>query len=182
MGRSSSKTAGESNPMRVLTVKLMLTASRSAPRIESMRCGSIHDGGGAAEIQVHRDNGVVLKLLRRADERRDVIADHLRDDGPAGGVLGDGTEDVLLDVRGRMNAKVFRVVNVRATVGRHQFPKRQVRHVLHRREGEQRLGTAQQGGELFVVAHAAAAVGFRINHRPRNVSRPFSISSSKPIL
>ena len=33
-----------------------------------------------------------------ADQRRNVIADHLRDDGPAGGVFGDGTENLLLQM------------------------------------------------------------------------------------
>ena len=79
---------------------------------------AIDDGRGAAEIEVNGGDGVLLQFLRGADERGDVVADHLRDDGPAGGILGDGIEDPFFQVRGGVDAEIFGVINIRAAVAR----------------------------------------------------------------
>ena len=41
---------------------------------------AINDRRGAAEIQVHGGNRIFLQLARGAHQRRNVVADHLRDD------------------------------------------------------------------------------------------------------
>ncbi len=114
---------------------------------------AINDGRGTAEVQVHGGDGILLQFLRGADERGDVVADHLRDDGPAGGILGDGFENPFFEVRGGVDAKIFGVINIRAAVRRHESPERQVGDVLHRREREDGFRAVEQLLELGVMAH-----------------------------
>ena len=53
----------------------------------------VNDRRGAAEIQVNRHDREALQFFRGAHERGNVVADHLRDDRLARGVLFDGRHD-----------------------------------------------------------------------------------------
>jgi len=88
------KPSAESKPIRVFTVSGMATASRNAPRMASIsparaagRPRRICDKrpGRAAQVQINRRDGILLQGAGRARQRGDVVADHLRDDGPPGG-------------------------------------------------------------------------------------------------
>ena len=82
-----------------------------------------------------------------------------------------------------MDAEVFRPINIRAAVAVHEIPERAVRHVLHRGEGEERRVAFQQRIELLLMIHRDTASGLeRMNQSPMNVSNPFKIRSSNPIL
>jgi WG containing repeat len=115
---------------------------------------AVNDGRGTAEVEVNGGHGQLLEFLRGADEGRNVVADHLRDDRLAGGILGDGFDDPFLEVRHGMDAEIFRVIDIRAAVLGHQPPERQVGDVLHRREREDGLRGVEQLLELGRVAHA----------------------------
>src|SRR5688572_19612883 len=52
---------------------------------------AINDGGRAAEVQIDAGDFVSLKFGCGSDERGDIIADHLSNDGLAGRVFGDRT-------------------------------------------------------------------------------------------
>jgi hypothetical protein len=104
----------------------------------------VNDGRGTAEVQINRGDRKLLQCFRRANERRNVVADQLRNDGLAGGILFDGFENPLLWSRDGMNAKVFRPVNIRTPVTMHQIPERGIGHILHRREREEGRGAAEQ--------------------------------------
>src|SRR5436190_19274586 len=52
-----------------------------------------------------------------------------------------------------MNAKVFGEINIRPAVKRHQSPERQVGHVLHRGQSQDRGAAAEHPVELFVMCH-----------------------------
>src|SRR5882724_9774778 len=116
---------------------------------------AIDDGRGAAEVQVNGGDGILLQLGGGADEGGDVVADHLRDDGSAGGVFGDGFENPLFEMRHGVDAEIFGVIDVRAAVGRHEFPEREVGNILHWREGEDGLRAGKELLELAIKAHAS---------------------------
>ena len=157
MGSSSAKTSGESNPMRVLTVNRICTASRSAPRMASTRFGSrsrpaarafaIDHRRGAAQVQIHRRHRILLQLPGRAHQRGNVVADHLRDHRPAGGVLGHRPEDVLVQTRSGVDPEVLRDIDIRSAISGHQPQERQVGDALHRRQGEHRRRAGQQASK-----------------------------------
>ena len=87
---------------------------------------------------------MLLQQLCVADERGDVVADELRDDGFAGRIFGDGIENPFFRARIAVDAEVFRPINIRSAVTRDDAHELQRRHVLHRREREQRLFAAEQ--------------------------------------
>ncbi len=95
---------------------------------------AIHDRDGATEIEINRGDRVLLQFARGADQRRDIVADHLRDDGAASRVLGDGSEDVAIEPRIGQDAKVFGEIDVGIPVAADQAHEAQVGDVLHRRE------------------------------------------------
>ena len=97
---------------------------------------AIHDRHGAAEIQINRRDGMLLQFARGADEGGDVVADHLRDDRPAGRILRDGGEDLRIESRLGQDPEIFGEINVGVSVAADQAHERQVRDILHRREGE----------------------------------------------
>ena len=109
---------------------------------------AIHDRHRAAEIQIDRRDGMLLQLARGADERRDVVADHLRDDRPAGRVLRDGAQDLRIQPRLRQDAEIFGEINVRVPVAADQAHEAQVRHILHRREREDGLVVMHQRSDV----------------------------------
>ena len=151
------------------------------------RALAIHDGRGAAEVQVNRGDVKLLKFLRRADERGDVVADHLRDDGPARGVLFDGIENPFLRARHGVDAEVFRPINIRAAVAVHEIPKRAVRHVLHRGERQERRGAFQERIKLLVMIHdwggEGRAMSLSVIHATANViTAPMSVNHGQKTL
>ena len=89
----------------------------------------------------------------RADERGNIVADHLRDDGLPGGVPLDGVENPLLRRRLGVDAEVLGPVDVGTAVLVNQRPEGAVGDVLHRRQGQQRHRAVQAHGELFVWLH-----------------------------
>ena len=111
---------------------------------------AIDDGSGAAEVQVNGRDGIVLQFLGRAHERRDVVADHLGDDRPAGGILRDGIQDPLFQVGNGVDAKVFGPVNIRSAVTADHAHEFQRGDILHGRQREHGGRCAQQGGKCFV--------------------------------
>ena len=63
------------------------------------------------------------------------MANHLREDWFARRVLVDGTQDVLVEIRVRMDTEILRDVSIRATSKRlDDAHERQVGDVLHRSE------------------------------------------------
>ena len=52
-----------------------------------------------------------------------------------------------------MNAKIFRVINIRSAVIRHQTHERQISDVLHGRQRQNGRGTGQQGVKLITIMH-----------------------------
>jgi len=108
---------------------------------------SIDDGSGAAEVQIDAGDGMLLEFARGADEVGDAIADHLRDDGAAGGIASDGREDVGFEMRIGADAEILGPVDVGAAVGRHELPEGEVRDVLHGGESEDGLGAGEKGME-----------------------------------
>lgn len=105
---------------------------------------AIHDRHGAAEVQIDRRDWMLLQLACGTDQRRDVVADHLRDDRATGRVLRDGGENLRIEARGGQDAEIFGEVNVSVSVAADQAHERQVRDVLHRREREDGILAAQQ--------------------------------------
>jgi hypothetical protein len=105
---------------------------------------AIHDRNGAAEVQINRRDRVLLQLARGADERRDVVADHLRDDRAARRILRDGGEDLRIESRFGQDPEVFGEIKVRVAVAADQAHEAQVRDILHRREREDGSVAAQQ--------------------------------------
>ena len=82
--------------------------ARGVAQQAAARAFAIDDRRGTAQVQIHRRHRVLLQLARRAHQRGNVVADHLRDDRPAGGVLGDGLEDVLVQPRSGIDPEVLR--------------------------------------------------------------------------
>ncbi len=127
MGSSSEKTSAESKPMRVLTVNGIChgVAQRAENGIHARglaeqpaaRAFAIDDRRRTAQVQVHRRNRILLQLARGAHQRGDVVADHLRDHRPAGRVLGDRLEDVLVQPRSGVDPEVLRDIDIRPAVG-----------------------------------------------------------------
>ena len=77
----------------------MRSGSRSKPPPAHLRYTI---GDRAAEVQINRRDWMLLQLVRGAHEGRDVVADHLRDDRPAGWILRDGlSEDLRVESRRR---------------------------------------------------------------------------------
>ena len=68
---------------------------------------TIYDRDGAAEVQINRRDGILLQLARGAHEGSNVVADHLRDDWPAGRVWRDGGEDLRIEPRLWQDPEVF---------------------------------------------------------------------------
>ena len=151
----------EAEPRLDGELDLHRVAQRAEDRVDALRLAqqpaagalAVDDRRRAAEVQVDRGDRVLLQLPRGAHERRNVVADHLRDDRPAGGVAGDGVENPLLRRRRGVDAEVLGPVNVRAAVAVHELPERAVGHVLHRRQRQDRRRAGQQGGEW---RHAAS--------------------------
>ena len=50
---------------------------------------AIDDRRRSTEVEVHGGDGILLQLARGANQRRNIIADHLRDDRFAGAVFSD---------------------------------------------------------------------------------------------
>ena len=119
------------------------------------RAFAIDNRRGTAEVQVNRGDGILLQQLRVADERGNVVADELRDDGPAGGIFGDGIENPFFRPRIAVDAEIFRPINIRPAVTRDDAHELQRRHVLHRREREHGRSRAEQVGKCFGRSHAA---------------------------
>ena len=108
------------------------------------RALAVDDGRRASQVEVDCGDRVVLEGPGRANQRRDVVADHLRDDRLSRGVLRDRVEDPLLRRRGVVDPEVLGPVDVGAAVLVHQRPERAVGDFLHRRQGEQRRGTVEE--------------------------------------
>ena len=130
---------------------------------------AINNRCGTAEVQVNRGDGKLLQQLRVAHERGNVVADHLRDDGLAGGVFGDGIENPLFRPRIAVDAEVFRPINLRPAVAVHDAHELERRHILHRRErGEQRVA-AEQRGKCFGRSHSPMIfTSTRLRRSPSN--------------
>lgn len=114
---------------------------------------AIDDGRGATEVQVDGSDGISLQLGGGANEGGDVVADHLRDGGFAGGIFGDGFENPFFEMGHGVDAEIFGVIDVRTAVGRHEFPEREVGDILHRRERENGLRAGKELLELGVIIH-----------------------------
>lgn len=134
-------------------------AQRAQDRVDALRLAkqtptrafATHDRHRTPEVQIDRRDGMLLQLARGADKRRDVVADHLRDDRPAGRVLRDGRKNLRIEPRIGQDPEVFGEINVGVPVTADQPHEAQVRHILHRREREDRLVAAEQ--LLEFVAH-----------------------------
>lgn len=96
---------------------------------------------------------MLLQLARSAHKGRDVVADHLRDERAAGGVLRDGGEDLRIESRVGQNPEVFGEVKVRVSVAADQAHEREVRDILHQREGEDGIVAPQQVLEFDSCVH-----------------------------
>ena len=77
---------------------------------------AIDHGRRTAQIQVHRGNGILLQLPRCADQRRNIVANHLGHNRLACGILSDGPEDVLVERRSGVNAEILGKINIRTAV------------------------------------------------------------------
>ena len=55
----------------------------------SARALAVDHRGGTAEVQIDRRDGMLGQLLCRTNQRRDVVANHLSDNGAAGRILRD---------------------------------------------------------------------------------------------
>ena len=120
---------------------------------------AVNDRDGTAEIEVDRGDGMLFQFARGADERGDVVADHLRDHRAAGRVLRDRGEDVAVEPRIGQDAEVFREIDVGISVAADQPHERQVGDVLHRGEREDRLGLREEVLECFARAHGSWLTG-----------------------
>lgn len=158
MGRSSSKAAESSKPMRVFTVNGMSMTSRNAPRIRSMRSGSRSSpppahlrytiGTGQPSFRSIAATGCCCSSRAVRTSGRNVVADHLRDDGAAGRVLRDGGEDMRIKPRLGQDPEVFGEINGRVAVTADQAHEAPVRHILHRREREDGSVALEQKSEV----------------------------------
>lgn len=99
---------------------------------------AIDHGSRAPEIEVDAGNGVLFEFMNGADQFVRLLANHLGNDGAAGGVLGDGAEDVGLKIGMDVDPEIFRNVNVRASQCSHDAEEGEVGHVLHGREKKSR--------------------------------------------
>jgi uncharacterized protein YciU (UPF0263 family) len=106
---------------------------------------AVNDGSGAAEIEIDPGDGVFFELVHGADEFVGVLANHLRDEGATGGVLGDGAEDVGIEMGVDVDAEVLGDVNIGSSKGCDDPEKGEVRHVLHGREKKSRTVVGQHG-------------------------------------
>jgi hypothetical protein len=104
---------------------------------------------------------MLLQLPRGADEGRDIVADHLRDDRAASRVLGDGGEDVRIKPRIGQHPEIFGEINVRVAVTADQAHEAQVRDILHRRERKDGSVAAQQKSEIRDHRSEYAGLGIR---------------------
>jgi len=156
IGSNSSKTAGESKPRRVLTVNLIFTASRSAPRMASTRRGSRRSpppaqlryttGAGQPRFKSTATIGHCCSSSAVRTQRGNVVADHLRDDGdrPVGlwvieARIGGSRRDVA------WTSKIFRKIKVGPAVRRRSVSRRQIGHILHRRQREEKAPGRARG-------------------------------------
>jgi len=108
---------------------------------------AVHDRDGAAEVEIDGGDGMLLQFARSANERGDVVADHLRDYRPAGRVLRDGAENVRIEPRIGQDPEVFGEVKIGVAVTGDQPHEAQVGNVLHRREREDGRVALEQGLE-----------------------------------
>src|SRR5207247_1346808 len=95
------------------------------------------------EVQINRRDWIPLQFLRRPDQCGDIVADQLRYRWTARRIFRDRAQDWLLQVRSRMHPEIFREINIRPAVPAHQTPERQIRHILHRRQRQQRPWPSQ---------------------------------------
>ena len=58
------------------------------------RAFAVDHRGGTTQVQVNRRDRVLLQFASSPDQGRDIVADDLRHDGAARGVVGDGPQDV----------------------------------------------------------------------------------------
>ncbi len=101
----------------------------------------VNHGCGAAEIEIDSSHGILAEFSRGAHQFFDIATDHLGEDGPARGILGDGAQDVGVRARVDVNAEIFRHEPIGQTAfGKHAH-EGQIRHVLHR--------CKHKGGALF---------------------------------
>jgi len=84
------------------------------------------------------EHPVALQLGGGADERRNIHAYQLRDDGAAGGILIDGAKNVPLEARVAVDPKILREIKIRIAAAMNHAHERQIRHVLHGREDQRR--------------------------------------------
>jgi len=92
---------------------------------------------------------MVFEFFGGADQSGNVVADHLGDDGAAGVVFGDGTEDGFFEIGSGVDAEVFGVKKIRPAVTRHEAHEGQIGHILHRREGQERVRFCEQTVKRF---------------------------------
>ena len=72
--------------------------------------------------------------MNGADKFADILSDYLGDDGPGGGVFGDGPKNVVIEARVDVDAEVFSDVKVGPSVGGDGSQEGEVGDVLHGRQ------------------------------------------------
>ena len=87
--------------------------------------------------------------LLREPQRIDAILGALRDDGPAGGIFGDGIQNPFFRPGIAVNAEVFRPINIRPSVTGDDAHEFQRGHILHWCQREHRRGSGQQRRKRF---------------------------------
>ena len=93
---------------------------------------------GTSQIKINGGDWVLLQLARRANQSRDVVADHLGDDRAASGVFSDRTQDTAIEIGSRMDSEIFREIQIGSAIRGHQSQKRQIGDVLHWRQRQNR--------------------------------------------
>ena len=95
-------------------------------------------GRGAAEIQVNTGDGMKQQLGDRAGDVGNLLADELREDGPAGAVLGNGADDVFFRAGLGVDAEKFGDEVVWRAMPCAEGHEREIGDILHRRKREHR--------------------------------------------
>lgn len=90
------------------------------------------DGSGATEVEIDACDGVFLQLKRAANKTGNIGADQLGEDRFARLIFRDGSEQIGVEIRVRVDAEVFSNEPVGRTAPGDDPHERQVGDVLHR--------------------------------------------------
>ena len=113
---------------------------------------TIHLGRRAAHVEVDAGDGQLTQLTDGAEHVRGIFTDELCEDRPAGAVIDDGVDDVLLGRRTLMDAEIFGDEPVGRAATADDAHEAGRGHVLHRRE--HRRARAGDDGDWQGPAHA----------------------------